>query len=60
MNNLTYTYKCNKCNNEFTIEKGMNDDTQIKCECGNTDVNRIYSVPSFKINCSGFCGKIKK
>ena len=59
MNNLTYTYKCNKCNNEFTIEKGMNEDIEIKCECGNTDIKRIYSVPNFKINCSGFCGKIK-
>jgi len=57
---LTYTYKCNKCNNEFTIEKGMNEDIEIKCECGNTDIKRIYSVPNFKINCSGFCGKIKK
>jgi putative FmdB family regulatory protein len=58
--NLTYTYACNECEKEFLVTKGINEDIEIECECGSTDVRRVYSVPNFKINCSGFCGKIGK
>jgi len=56
---ITYDYKCNECEKEFTIERSMKDDSDVICEfCGSKDVKRIFNVPTFKINCSGFCGKI--
>lgn len=59
----SYDYKCKneKCKNEFTIIKGINEEVEIKCDkCGNEDVERVFSVPVFKVNMGGFCGKIGK
>ena len=57
----SYSYKCNDCETEFTIYKGMNEEVKVFCEkCESEDIERIYSVPSFKIKCDGFCGKIGK
>jgi putative FmdB family regulatory protein len=58
----SYDYKCKneECKHEFTIIIGINEEVEIKCECGNKDVERIFSVPVFKINMSGVCGKIGK
>jgi len=58
---LTYTYKCNSCEKEFEVTHGMNEEVIVECEkCGSKDVKRIYSVPSFRIDCEGFVGKIGK
>ena len=57
----SYSFKCNECEKEFDITHGMNEEIIAECKsCGSKDVERIYSVPSFKINCDGFCGKVGK
>lgn len=40
---MTYTYECKECNHIFDIEKGINEEVEVKCEECNGEVKRIYS-----------------
>ena len=56
----SYSYKCNKCEKEFDIYKGMNEVVDVVCECGSEDVSRVYGVPIASVwKCSGAFGKSK-
>lgn len=57
---MTYNYKCEDCDKEFVIEKGINDNREIKCEfCNGDKVKRVF-VPITPIwKCSGAYGKSK-
>lgn len=40
---MTYTYKCKECNHVFDIEKGVNEEIDVKCEKCNSEVIRIFA-----------------
>lgn len=56
---MTYDFKCNICGKDFTIEKSINDDSEIECKCGSKDIKRIYKSTSTIWKCNGAFGKSK-
>lgn len=57
---MTYDYKCNDCDNQFVIEKGINEVIEIKCpKCGSKDVKRVFGVVNSIWKCDGAFGKSK-
>ena len=57
---MTYTYKCNSCNKEFTITKSMNDASIPVCPYCNDNINiqRVFSATNTIWHCQGNCGKV--
>ncbi|MFH0702672.1 MAG: zinc ribbon domain-containing protein [bacterium] len=44
-----YDYNCKNCNEEFTVEKSMNDSTMPFCpKCKSSDVGKIWGNFSLK------------
>ena len=56
----SYDYSCKKCNENFTIEKSMNDETKPMCpKCNSDEVARIwggFQVKGCGSSSSGSCG----
>ncbi len=58
----SYDYNCKECDEIFTIEKSMNDDSVPDCpKCGSANVSKVWGNIQFK-GCgakgssSGGCG----
>jgi putative FmdB family regulatory protein len=50
----TYQYKCDKCENNFDIEKSVYDNSIPKCKTCNLDLRKIFSLGGILFNGSGF------
>lgn len=57
---MLYTYKCDDCNEEFEVERYINDDlSQMSCpNCGKI-AKRVYKTTYYKRDCKGFFDKSK-
>ena len=56
---MTYTFKCvnEECEHIFDIEKGMNEEIEIKCEKCGSEVKRVFGAITPIWKCSGAFGK---
>lgn len=49
-----YLYSCNVCKKELEIEKSMNEEMDVTCDCGSKDTKRIYTPLGIVFKCNGF------
>jgi len=52
---ITYEYKCQNCNNNFTIKKKITDDSLIVCpKCKSENIKQIITSSKFALSGSGW------
>ena len=58
---MTYDYECTneECKETFTIERSMNETSEVECPICGSNVKRIYKSVGMVWKCGGAFGKSK-